>query len=403
MSFQVTGPEIPHKPRLDSFLAVEVQRVRSPIRQLLVPAVWSFSTTLLVLGFSFGTYAVWQHMKNGYSYSQIVSSDIGPISSTGNSLTTDQPADSPSSSPSSSPHATSGSGSTPTSSGSGGGGTYSGSNGGSSGGSSSAGGGDSSSPPPSSPASQSSNCLPKPSACGFPDASNTGVPAGTTLTSHPGSQKITQDGAVIDGWDTGRINIYANNVVIKNTKITTSAYYGVYVYSGSVIVEDTTIVGQATASQECDAGVTGAVLVLRVDISGCEDGVHLSGNHAVKDSYIHSPYFTSSSHNDGIQVFSASGGMVLQHNTINMTGGSKAGNSCVFVQPTSGSVDNVKIDSNLIDGAGYSLYIEQSTNVTLSYNRVGRDYVYGWFSHAHNTNAPTLVSNVWDDTNTPAT
>ena len=392
-------PETPALPTESPSVVVseEFYRPSRSIKRWLVPTLWSVGGVVFMGIVLFGSYVFYEHLINGYSYEQIVSSGIPLVSSSGNSLSAKVPADRPA-------RSTGGSGnsSTPGTSDTSQGSTSTNSPSTSvNGGSTSSG---SLSTSDSSGATSSAlGCLSQPSVCGYPDATNTGVPVGTKLTPHAGHQVIKADNTVIDGWDTGRIDIYANNVVIKNTRITTSSYYGVYVYSGSVTVEDATITGQATSSQECDAGVTGATLVLRTNISGCEDGVHLSGHNGVEDTYIHDPYFTSSSHNDGIQVFSASGSMMIKHNTIVMTnpGGSRQANSCVFVQPTSGSVDGVTIDSNLVDGGGYTLYIEQSTNVSLSHNRIGRDYKYGWFSHAHNTNMPLLTDNVWDDTGQP--
>ena len=64
------------------------------------------------------------------------------------------------------------------------------------------------------------NCAPKPSACGYPDASNTGIKAGVTLKKS-GSVNADRNGQVIDGLDiTGEINVTASNVVIKNTRVT---------------------------------------------------------------------------------------------------------------------------------------------------------------------------------------
>ena len=63
---------------------------------------------------------------------------------------------------------------------------------------------------------------------GFPDASNTGVPAGTALTAYSGPKTITTDGTVIEGKIiTGSLRVTGDNVVIKNCTITFSDYWGI--------------------------------------------------------------------------------------------------------------------------------------------------------------------------------
>ena len=74
------------------------------------------------------------------------------------------------------------------------------------------------------------NCTPPNySACGYPDATNTGVPAGTTLTNVSGDcVRITTPNTVINGQHiTGCIQVEANNVTIQNSEITSSNFYAI--------------------------------------------------------------------------------------------------------------------------------------------------------------------------------
>ncbi|SDL83304.1 hypothetical protein, partial [Tessaracoccus oleiagri] len=58
---------------------------------------------------------------------------------------------------------------------------------------------------------------------GFPNATNTGVPAGTVLR-RSGSIVVTTPGTVIDGLDVdGSIDVQANNVTIRNSRVSTGA------------------------------------------------------------------------------------------------------------------------------------------------------------------------------------
>ena len=241
-------------------------------------------------------------------------------------------------------------------------------------------------------------CLPHPSPCGYPDATNTGVPNGIALVPSTGVLTITTSGAVISGRDvTGHIEVDANNVTIKDSRITTNQFFGVYTGPGfgGTIVSDVTIIGSTAGGGRCDVGVQGGAFhATRVNVSNRSDGFHLTGSASVVDSYFHHPYFTATSHNDGIQVFAGTG-LVIRHNTIDM--GGPNGNSCIFVQPMSGVIKGVTIDSNLLDGGGFTLYIEESTGVVLSKNRIGAGFNYAWFSHAHNSHGVAIKRNIWDN------
>lgn len=70
------------------------------------------------------------------------------------------------------------------------------------------------------------------SACGFPDASTTGprIP----LTPHnTGYMAVRENGLVIRGWDiTGSLDIYANDVTVIDSKITSDSWWGINLRPG---------------------------------------------------------------------------------------------------------------------------------------------------------------------------
>src|SRR4029453_16253456 len=80
---------------------------------------------------------------------------------------------------------------------------------------------------------------------GFPNATNTGVPAGTALTAYTGPKTVTTDGTVIDGKViTGSLIVHADNVVIKNCKITFDSWWGIQADGAkNIIIQDCTFVG----------------------------------------------------------------------------------------------------------------------------------------------------------------
>ena len=73
---------------------------------------------------------------------------------------------------------------------------------------------------------------------GFPDATNTGVPAGVTLTPS-GPLNIRTAGAVVSGLDiTGWVEINAPNVTLKNCKVRATTWAAVTVKAPGAVIED---------------------------------------------------------------------------------------------------------------------------------------------------------------------
>ena len=66
---------------------------------------------------------------------------------------------------------------------------------------------------------------PSPSPPRFPDASNTGVPAGTTLVGYSGPTTISTPGTVIDGRTLGCVRVTAPGVVIRNSRLSCAGSY----------------------------------------------------------------------------------------------------------------------------------------------------------------------------------
>jgi hypothetical protein len=105
------------------------------------------------------------------------------------------------------------------------------------------------------------NCAAKPSACSYPDATNTGVPAGTTLksvpsqvTSGPGwsynattkAVVVSVNGTVLSGLNIpSNLTINASNVTVKNVQVVTGGTFGISLtHTTGVTIENSTISGQ---------------------------------------------------------------------------------------------------------------------------------------------------------------
>src|ERR1700678_3302786 len=107
------------------------------------------------------------------------------------------------------------------------------------------------------------NCAATPSSCGYPDATNTGVPAGTTLKQVPGQVSsgpgwsystadheviVTGNGTVLSGLSIPcTLLINASNVTVKNVQVVTSGDFGISLtHTAGVPIENSSIGGQNT-------------------------------------------------------------------------------------------------------------------------------------------------------------
>jgi len=210
--------------------------------------------------------------------------------------------------------------------------------------------------------------------CGFPNASNTGVPPGTQLTAvnaGPNGIDIKQDGTVIDSVDlTGSYNVYANNVTIKNSRITTSNYWGIQLadgYSGLKVLH-CTIVGAVGMGPDSPTGKNGGedygidneggpnVEVAFNDISEFAHNF-AGGNGYVHDNYMHDLQAFINSHNDYAHLedtYAGGGdvrGLLLEHNTLlDQVTGDRGETAAVYATDDFGALSNLTVNDNWLAG-----------------------------------------------------
>lgn len=235
------------------------------------------------------------------------------------------------------------------------------------------------------------NCINVPSVCGYPDATNTGVPAGTTLT-NSGCVTVNTNGATIQNLNITDCNITvnANNVTIKNVKISGCTYYPID-YSGhtGLVIQDTEI---ASDCQQTTAGMSfDNYTAIRMHVHGSADGFKANSNVVIQDSYIHDLWVTQDSHNDGIQTTGGSN-VTLTHNTVDV------GNAGVCIQ--FGSSDtNWMVTNNLFHCTGWSINGSTGTSdSSFLNNRFAR--VSGWYGASGLGSSPRITwsGNYYDDT-----
>ena len=219
---------------------------------------------------------------------------------------------------------------------------------------------------------------------GWPDASNTGVPAGTTLTPS-GGVTVSQAGAVIDARDiSGPVVVNAPNVTIRRSRIRTNAMWVVESNSTGLVIQDSELLNRPTAGQNnCHNAIgSSGFSVVRSEISGCENAADIGGdNVTMTDNYIHDLDTTGPSyvwgndpHTDGLQMSPGADNIVVRHNWIDPTVG--GGATSAIIMGVNGAQHNVWIEDNYLDGrnASYALYANRqpSTNVNINRNRMLR-------------------------------
>jgi hypothetical protein len=286
---------------------------------------------------------------------------------------------------------------------------------------------------------RSVNCGPDPHLCGFPDATNTGVPAGVTLRSVPGEVsrgpgwtsnaqgdvEVSGNGAVFEGYSVhGYVDVTGSNATIKDNAISNS---GNDINGDGVNLtgnpSNVTIEGNTISSPYGSHGENGVFAGIK-DITGEAMGTRVLGNNiadastgvqlyigVIENNYIHDEALASAdSHLNGTTSNGSTVPLAIQHNTVfNPNGQTDA----VSLFEDFGVEANVVINNNLLAGGGYVVYGGQNPggpqahNIQITNNRFSTIYYpqsgyYGYIT-AFNPHAPGNVwsGNVWDSNNKP--
>jgi hypothetical protein len=226
---------------------------------------------------------------------------------------------------------------------------------------------------------------------GWPNASNTGVQAGVTLTNYTGPMIISTPGALIENKIiSGTLTVTATNVTIRNCRIQNFGLWGVLCDNATnTRVEYCDIDGTGstrTSGLGIGSGTTSAVL--NCDIRGMVVGIQLFGRCEVRENYIHDLVDTSSNpddrHFDGITCFGGQNGSVIDHNYIAIPPGTAA----VFIKTQFGAINGITVNNNYLSGGSYTCYCENTgagiQNVSFTNNTIGRGQ-YGYWNIANST------------------
>ena len=282
-------------------------------------------------------------------------------------------------------------------------------------------------------------CFAKPSSCGYPDATNTGVPAGTTLAPSS-SRTISTAGTVINGLEiSGTVTVAASNVTIKNSRIAPtkggSGSYGVILNSGAsnFTIEHSEVVGPAGETNGLESAVWNHYgnpgVVARSDyFHHCADC--WEGPGTFEDDYMVVDAGYSGSHDEDIYVCGAA--VDVEHSTLLNTYHQTA---TVFGDTAGCGGNTFEVKNSLLAGGGYLVYPQaNATSATgtmnVSNNRFARClngasydsssggtycsgkvgdtngyYPYGGFygvaAYVFSGGGNVWANNVWDDSGQP--
>ena len=278
-------------------------------------------------------------------------------------------------------------------------------------------------------------CGPDPHRCGFPDATNAGVPAGVSLstvsagssgpgwsTDSQGNVEVSGDGAVFSGYSVhGTVTVTGDNAVIKDDAISN---YGNDIDGdgvnltgnpSNVTIEHVNI--SSPYGTQGDMGVFAGIKdingeamgtrVLDSNIADASTGVQLYIG-LIEGNYIHdvSPA-EPDSHLNGTTSNGSTVPLTIRHNTVFNP---NSQTDAISLFEDFGVEANVDIDDNLVAGGGYTIYGGQNSggpqayNIRITNNHFSNIYYsqcgyYGYIA-AFDPSGPGNVwsGNVWDST-----
>lgn len=237
----------------------------------------------------------------------------------------------------------------------------------------------------------------------FPDASSSGVPEATSL-SPADSLTIDEDGTVIEGQDiSGSVTVNADDVTIRNSRITSSGEPAVRAQGSNLVIEDSEIDGEGKAGPA--VGYSDYTL-RRVHIHNVQEGPRIAGGDVtIEDSLIDGVVDVEDNHTDMIQAVSGDNIVITGNNlqSYNPDSGTY-GNAAFMYGEEEGPVTDCRVEGNLLNGGNYTINGggggTEGATCEFRDNAFQRDHRYG---AAANLGPDTVWadSNVWLDSGEP--
>jgi hypothetical protein len=227
----------------------------------------------------------------------------------------------------------------------------------------------------------------------YPDATDTGVPAGTQLVAAT-SNDITKPGVYSGLVFTGTVQIECSGVTLENcvVKDTPSDWVGVVVSGNvqNVVIQNCEIAG--AGSNSTVTGTYGIAVQDDSQVSILNNNIHDvgspfaigAGQVVIEGNYAHDFYSGPGTHYNGIQVNGGNGAdfsLLMENNTII---NNQPQTDAIMLDNESGPIHNVTITNNLLVGGDYTVYVDGSkssspvTDVNISNNHLGAG-IYGYW------------------------
>ena len=274
------------------------------------------------------------------------------------------------------------------------------------------------------------NCVAYPHTCGYPDATNTGVPAATVLRTVPGQVssgpgwayekagyvEVFGNGATLsDLYIPFNVDVSASNVTIDDVKVATSGTgsFGISLrHTSDVTIENSDIYSPAGDDRLQygidDVYADSAHTVIKANqIYDTADGIQINEGD-VTGNYIYNMKADAGDHVDGLLSTSGStpaNPLTISRNTIL---NSIDQTSDIALYQDFGPQGNATISGNLLAGGGYSIYAGDSgpatpTNIVITGNRFSPRYyptggAYGPVAYAATGTGDVWSGNIWDNT-----
>jgi hypothetical protein len=222
-------------------------------------------------------------------------------------------------------------------------------------------------------------CYPRPSACGYPDATNTGVPPGATLTDS-GSVTLSAGQTLSNKNLTGSVRVAGPGVTIRDSKIHTNfggeGTTAIEPQNGATnfTLEDSEVYGNGSKANAPQSGVWNhhdnpGARMIRSYVHGSPD--NWEGRvDLVRDSYLIVDAEFNDAHSENIYVCGTTAN--VDHSTLYNASGETA---LVYGDGICGRGNAVSITDSLLAGGGYMLEPNAkgaTAPVTITGNRLGR-------------------------------
>lgn len=218
---------------------------------------------------------------------------------------------------------------------------------------------------PSTTPSPSPTPTPSPAPGGFPTASSTGVPAGTTLAA-AGSCSVAAGQTV-----TGRRFDCEQVTMGAGSTLRDSEVHGRVGGTAGFTLERVSVLSDVACDGQAAVG-WGRFTARQVELVGWGDGFRVEdglGDVLVEDSYM-KLCETSSTHGDGLQGFHGGDDVVLRHNTIDQPSGNALDGVTAPIFWADGSGDRLRVEDNLLMGGGFTIRIHAGAGHTVTGNRI---------------------------------